>query len=305
MQKKRNIRLLIILAVLVMVTVVTAFVIQPKDQLEVDRDLFSYESTFSIDQVVIDGSESIELMVDGNTWMVNQSFEADPQRINVLFAILKQVKIRRKVAERQEESINKLFQNQGVSIKLMSNGEVLKSFKVVGDESASLTYMRLGQEEMYLVEIPGYRSYLAGIFQLDQNGWRNPLVFDLNWANLASVKVSYPEKEENGFSISFDNRKLKLNEGTFSDSLKLGNYIDDVSLLYVNDYLNHEETASYKNQENRATIIVNDIASNDHVLQIYDEVNDDEYLVRIDSSHYGLIDKQLVRRVTKPRSYFQ
>ncbi len=305
MQKKRNIRLLIILSVLVVVTVMTALLIQPKDQLGVDRDLFSYENTVSVDRVIIDGSGSIELTVNGNTWLVNNSYGADPQRINVLFAILKQVKIRRKVADRQEESINKLFENQGVLIKFMDGEEVQKSFEVVGDESASLTYMRLGEEAIYLVEIPGYRSYLAGIFQLDQNGWRNPLVFDLNWANLAYVDVRYTEKEDTGFSISFDNRRLKLNELASSDSLKLGNYIDDVSLLYVNDYLNSDEITSYQNQESRAAIVINDIASNHYVLQIYDEVNDDEYLVRIDSAHYGLMDKQLVRRVTKPRSYFQ
>ena len=295
-QRKKNIRLMITLAIMIALTIVTAMLLEPADQLDVDRDLFKVIETDKIDQVMID---DVVLTYGDNLWVVNNQNKADPQRIKVLFAILQQVKVRRKVSARQRDTIKA---GQPKEIALLDHGEVLRKIYVWGNAESGLTYMSDGDNDLYLVEIPGYRSYLAGIFQLDANEWRYPIVFDINWSNLARVQVDYPGPKDNALQIMFDNNTLIL-EGVKSDSSKLEDYVNDISLLYVNDYLTQAEVDSMANSTVRATFTISDIAGNQYYLEVYNQQGS-EYLVRIDSLEYALMDATLVKRVTKPRAYF-
>lgn len=304
MQKKRNIRLASFLSVMIVITIVTYLLVQPNDSTGVDKSLFSIENTLDITKVTFEGQSNITLEVNSNRWVVNDAYEADPQRVSVLFAILKQVSVRREVAKVNEKQVDELMDEMGVKVSLYKDKDLIQSYFVTGDESKAMTYMKFPDEESYLVEIPGYKSYLAGIFQLDENGWRNPLVFDLNWANLASVSVNYPDHSENDISIRFDDRNLIMEDMPKADSTKLGDYIDDISLLYVNDYLSKTEFSDTLLNKIQAKILVKDIAENDFLLEILDKKSAKEYLVRIDSVDYGIMESSLVRKATKPKSYF-
>ncbi|QSE97075.1 hypothetical protein [Fulvivirga lutea] len=305
MQKKKNIRLLILLVTAIIVTVITYVLVQPKSGISVNKNLFSYDQTVDINKVVFNSNPTVTLEFSRNAWVVNASYDADPQRINVLFAVLSQVSVRREVASNERSKIDSLMKGQGTKVEFYSDANVVKSFYVVGDESRGVTYMSENLETYYLVEIPGYRSYLAGIFLLDVNGWRNPLVFDLNWANLASVQVSYPQNSGNNLFITFDERTLSLEGMPKADSTKLTDLIDDISLMYVNDYLFENEVVDSLTTEISARISVTDIAKNVYTLEVYRQNGNEQYLVRKDSTDFALMEPNLVRRVTKPKSYFR
>ena len=304
MQKKRNIRLAAFLLAMIVITIVTYILVQPKDSAGIDKSLFAFDNTLDVTKVVFETGEKVTLELNANRWVVNGEYEADPQRISVLFAILKQISIRRQVAKVQEAQVDQLMNKKGAKVSIYNGEELINSFNVTGDESKSLTYMKYDDEKSYLVEIPGYKSYLAGIFQLDENGWRNPLVFDLNWANLASVSVNYPDQSINDISIMFDDRNLIMEGLPKADSSKLGDYIDDISLLYVNDYLKKSEFSDSLIANTQAGIVVRDIAGNNFTLEIFGKKSAKEYLVRIDSVDYGVIESSLIMKVTKPKSYF-
>lgn len=304
MQKKRNIRLASILMVMIAITIATYFVTGSSKSGNFDKTLFAVENTLDITKVTFGDNEEVTLSIKNNRWVVNDKYEADPQRISVLFAILKQVSVRREAAKNQAAEVGKLFDEKGIKVSLYTSEGKLKTFNVAGEDSRSLTYMNKDNEINYLVEIPGYKSYLAGIFALDVNGWRNPLIFDLNWANLASVSVNYPEKRENNITIVFDNRNLVLEGSTKADSSKLGNYIDDISLLYVNDYLDKAEVSDSLIANLQAEINIKDIAGNNYTLGIYSKRSEKEYVVKIDSVDFGVIESALIKKVTKPKSYF-
>ncbi len=307
MQRKKNIRLIVVLIVLVAVTLTTYFIQSIDSNSSIDKALFVYENTNAVDHVTIETQGSlVDLSFSNNQWTVNEKYKADPQRISVLFAILKQVSVRRKIAKSQEVEITNRFKSQGVTISLFEQGQQVKQFQVLGEEAKGLSYMaNSADQEKYLVEIPGYKSYLAGLFQLDANGWRNPLVFDINWANLVSVQAGYVDREVRNFTISFNNRDYGI-EGMEADSMKLTDFLDDVSLLYVNDYLSSDEVKPYQEVINspQAYITIKDVGRNSYSLTIFDKVKGD-YLVLIDSSDYALIQENLITRVTKPKQYFR
>ncbi len=309
MQRKKNIKLLIILGVLIVVTCGTYFLLQNEQTIDIPKDAFAYANTQAIDQIVLkQPNEEVSLNFVGNEWRVNNQYVADPQRISVLFAILKQVQVRRRVAKKQEDILASKFEKEAVKVTLYESGSKVDEFSVVGDEQQGITYMArdlaLGQ---YVVNIPGYRSYLAGMFGLDANGWRNPLVFDINWTNLQQVEVRYHNAPNNNFDVIFDNRNYAIDGMSDADSLKLIDFLDDVSLLYVNDYLSNDELSQYETQlqNELANIVIKDVGNNAYQLAIFEAINSGEYLVSVDSVNFGLMEANLVRRVTKPKAYFK
>ncbi len=306
-QKQKNIRLLTLLGILIAANAVVILLSSGSDDgLDVPRDLFSYESTETIDRVII-GPDT--LTYDGINWVVNGKYKADPQRVEVLFAIAKQVKVRRKASQAQLDSLNQLLGEKGVSVVLFSEGELVKSYKVWGDAARGMTWLREdGGDIPYLVEIPGYRSYLGGIFELDQNGWRYPIVLDINWQNLQSVSVEYPERENASFDVVFRDGNYVVDELDRTDSLRLTDFLDDLSLLYVNDFLFAEEVEAFDSlyQDQEAHIVVKDVGQNNYVVDIFSQVpGTNEILVRIDSAETGLADYGKVRKLLKPRGFFK
>jgi hypothetical protein len=303
-QRQKNIRLTGILIVLVIVTSLVWIFGGKRNTLDVPRDLFSYTETESIDEAII-GEDTLSF--DGNYWMVNGDFKADPQRVEVFFAIAKQVQVRRQASQSQMDSLNERMSREGVNVRLFQEGELVKQYQVWNNPSRGMTWMRI-EDTPYLVEIPGYRSYLGGIFELDENSWRYPIIYDINWQNLQGVSVNYPEKEEASFDISYSKGFYGINSLPQTDSLKVTDFLDNLSLLYVNDYLFQREMESYDSllDTQQANIIVRDVGQNAYVLDIYEKVpGRDEILIRIDSSQYGLADYQRVKTLLKPRSFFR
>ena len=310
MQKKRNIKLIILLVLVVLSAISAYFFTEPGDKLKVSRDIFSYNDPANVDKVVFDGHDGQHILsyVNGQ-WRIDSDHMADPQRVSVLFAILKQMRVRREVSRQQSDMVTEKFKAEGTHVKFYEGDNLVHDFHAWGDEQSSLTYLTDSPEDQaYIIEIPGYKSFLAGIFQLDKNGWRNPIVFDMNWANLSQVKVAYPKDSLKGFTVTYQDQYYNIKELTTTDSVKLTDFLDDISLLYANDFLSKKELEEYKALYSgmpQAIYSVSDVGSTRHTLEIYEELpKGKEIIGRIDSLDYAVFDIDKVRKITKPRSYY-
>lgn len=305
MQEKKNKRLLIILLVLVAATAAYYFSSGTQDHMDVDRDIFSFQHPENIDQVVFElPNDTINLQYSGQ-WQVNAQFKADPQRVKVLFAILKQVRVRRPISKQRKDSVLQAIQEKGTKVSFFSKGTEVHSLQVLGNERNGITYFKQPDtNEIYLVEIPGYRSYLGGIFTVDTNGWRDPLVFNLNWGNLQSVHFIYPQKANDSFDVLFKDGFYQVKQLQHTDTTRLFDLLDNVSRLYVNDYLSSKEVKQQSIQDTTGTVIVKDVGENNYTLEIYGENEDkNAFVVRIDSSDFALLDRNKVRQILKPRKF--
>jgi len=310
-QRKKNIKLFGIL--LLLIIVITAFSLfdTSKNALDVDRDLFAVVDATRIDKVVFNrpDQDSFSLEFTGSNWFIDNasSYQADPQRLKVLFAILKQVRVRRPVSQQREDSVSKAINERGVTATLYSGNEIEKKIMSVGDESSGITYMKLaGDEEIFIVEIPGYRSYLHGIFNVDKLGWRDPLIYDINWRNMQSVDMIYSENDNSSFRVIFDDRAYAIEGIQKTDTTKLFDYLDNVSQLYVDDYLAVEEVEKYiENTNPTISIIVTDVGNNYASLELIKELKDqNQYLIRVDSTDYALLSKNQVSPILKRKKFF-
>ncbi|MEM6522817.1 MAG: hypothetical protein AAF693_03450 [Bacteroidota bacterium] len=303
-QRSKNIKLGIVWLVLVIITVCVITFQADNDRINVAKGLFAVGDVTLIDEVILAGKEVNLLEFTNGTWILNKSYKADPQRVTVLFAILKQNRIRRKVANRLVAVVDNAFSEKGVDVQFLAGEQLIKEFKVVGLDG--LTYFNDGTES-YVVEIPGYRVDLAGIFELDNGGWRNPLVFDINWANLKEVNMIFPSRPDEQFDVIYKRRYYTIRDSQSVDSTKLTDFLDNVSLMYVKDYLSNEEALDngLDSSSPQASIVVSDVGANQYTLTIYNSINEeDEVIGLIDSTNYAIFDFNMIRKVLRPKKYF-
>lgn len=308
-QQKKNIRLLITWLLLLAATSFIYFSQGPSERVNVPRGLFAIADPSIIDRVGLASAKAENtLKFSNNVWNVNELYKADPQRVTVLFAILKQNRVRRRVAKSRQGTVDSLMALTGVDVIFYRGSKEVKKFRVAGSEDGSLSYFRQRPGENYVVEIPGYRVNLAGIFELDENGWRDPLVFDMNWTNLQEVNMLYPGRGASQFDVTYDGRSLQLQQLAEADTAKLTELLDNISRLHVREYLDPGDVEKHPGftAPVQATIVVRDIIGNFYTVEFFgQETEQQEILGRIDSTGYAVFEFNQVRRILRPKRYFE
>ncbi|MGK7391600.1 MAG: DUF4340 domain-containing protein [Candidatus Cyclobacteriaceae bacterium M2_1C_046] len=305
MQKRKNIRLMAVLAVLIIITAGTWYLLQTEDKSITEPDLFAMENVSEIDSVVLEQQDdTIILNYRNGDWQLNQIYQADPQRLTVLFAILNQVRAKRPVAEAEEEKIDSLFSQSGVNVKFYEGDKEVNNFTVAGIEQGGVTFFKK-DDEAFLVNIPGYRSYLAALFKLEPPEWRDKLIFDeVSWSNLEKVEVNYPDKED--FTIRPEGGYFEVEGLAATDSIKLLDYLDRVSLLAADKFINKQNvnTDSVLNQPPVLHIAISDIRNRPFDLQIYNYKNTLDFIAVKDSVDWMLLKRQKVQPLLKEKEFF-
>lgn len=233
--KVKNIRLSIILVALM---IIIGFLLNMgnKDQ-DIDRSIIKITNTSEIDKVISTTlAEKTELTFDGSKWLVNSTFQADPMKIKLLFAAISQISIRRQLDGEMESIITRNFE-KGHKIDFYSNDNLVRTLEVWGDPSNSLTYIRY-KDIIYLVEIPGYKTNISGHLNISEATWRHPNIFhEMAWRNLAKIEIDFPFESEKNFSIIMGDDFFKIENLVATDTTRLIDYIDYLSLIEVDEYL--------------------------------------------------------------------
>src|SRR5690606_24902587 len=179
----------------------------------------------------------IKLSYTGSRWMVNGEYPADRDMIRVLFATLQKAEPKRPVATSLQDSISDYLGKSGVKISLLMKSEGVENFIVGGNERKTETYFKKVTEDVpYVMTIPGYRVYVGGIFELDENGWRDKYVFNFNWRNFSKLEVQFRKPGDN-FTVTMDEGGVHMKELALPDTAKLNTFMDQISLLTVTEYL--------------------------------------------------------------------
>lgn len=311
MPKRNNIYLLGSLLAMSAFLVLIILFRNSSDKISVDKNLFKVADQTKIDRVVLKKSnEQIELRFDGAKWVVNNSFEADRQMIQVLFATLLQAEPRRPVAQRLRDSIHQQINTMGVGIKLFEGETLQKNFVVGGNDRKSETYYELaGDGAPYLITIPGYRVYVAAIFELNSYDWRDKRIFNFNWQNFKRLTASFAGNGKEGFAISFQNKFFGLEGNPKADTTKLNDYLDAVSLVQAVRYLPAGESAVYDSvlaTKPYYSIEVSDIANRTYRLDLFPPIKQDPaVLAKLGDGQALLITREDLIRLDRKKSHFE
>jgi hypothetical protein len=306
-QRKKNIQLLVSLSVMIL-AIALVYIFNPfNTQSSVDKTIFQIPDLEKIDRVVLQSShEKTELKFNGTKWLVN-GFDADPQLIKVLFATLKQTEAKRKAAAHQQDSLQEKFLKDGTNVSCFEGDKLIKKFWSWGDVQKSETYFGLSGEAPYLVVIPGYRVFIASVFALKQNDWRNKRLFNFNWQNIKSLEVNFSADQKQNFKASFSNGIFGI-EGIKTDTTKLDVFMDALFELRAEKILTAEQIKKYDSllmQNIAEHISITDIGNQKYELSIFPLSKGSAKLVAKRNEDVVEINPLLLREIFRTKDYFK
>lgn len=303
MQEKKNKQRLIILVILTITTIAAYFLLNREDALQVDKDVFRKLDLKTVNQVTLkSGKRNVILSLDGSRWKVNGQYEADQQMIEVLFATLLQVEPKRPIQSNRADSVALQLRNAGVEVTLQTTSGEIQQFMAGGNDKKTQAYFATPDGDVYVMHIPGYRVYAAGVFELEENGWRDKYVFGFNWRNFKSLETQFADQKEN-FSIAMQDNRVVMT-GVEADTARLNTYLDDVSLLTVDDYTEAPASDSLKNWKPLFSILVKDIGNREFPLVVYGSTENGNFRVQLKSGQWAVISPRKIAAISRSKSFF-
>jgi hypothetical protein len=309
-QDKKNIRLFFSLLTLLVATIAFYLLGNTDGRLEIDKNLFRIEDPTKINKVILESPKGkIELSYNGIAWKVNDHFDADRQLITVLFATLEQAEPKRSVSENERVEIVDRLTKEGVRVSLLEEGELKQTFYAGGNQEKTLTYFYSQDKQPYVMTIPGYRIYVASILELDENGWRDKRVFIFNWRNFRKLAVSFSADSKEDFEVVSQRNSFFDIAGMDTDTTRLNNFLDDVSLLTGDGIIPPTSFPKYDSlltSSPTMKIVINDIANRSYQLELFRVIPDDpNVLGRVNDKDVMIFDRKKIFRVAKNRTYFK
>lgn len=308
MPRGKNRLRLIMLVVLTALTLLVFWLIQPENSPVVAPDIFRVDDLSAITSVELaEDSASVSLVFDGNKWRVNNNYPADGNMIRVLFATLQQAQPKRAVARAHQDSIFNRLRNAGVKVSLFEGHELKKEFYAGGNATRTQAYFADAEtQQVYVMTIPGYRVYVSGILELDENGWRDKYVFGFNWENFKSLEAIFPQRNSENFTVSMSRDFFGIEGLPESDTTRLNNFLDDVSLITVEEYLTEPELSdSIRQVEPKVEIQVTDVGNRTYRLRLFDFGPRQEVYGLIQDTQLALFSRRKYASLLKPKSFFR
>lgn len=309
MQERKNVRLFISLLLLLAITT-AAYVLSRRDQESIiDKTIFRVGDLKSVDEVVLTSAKGVvKLKYAGGQWSVNDTYNADRNLVDVLFATLQQAEPKRPVASSLRDSLADVLAKEGINVSLHADGKMVKSFFAGGNAQKSQAYFKNDENVPYIMVIPGYRVYTSGIFELDANGWRDKRVFNFNWRNFKNLSASFPGEKNQDFTVALIDQYFKIEGMLQTDTARLNNYLDAISYLTANQFVAAGYATKYDSTAKTlpAFIIeIKDIADRSYKLTIFHPIKNDPYVLgKIGAGDLALFDRQHIASLAKRRTYF-
>lgn len=303
-QEKKNRRLLILLFFLT-TSVVFLFRFMESGPPAIDKTIFRIDDQVKIDRVetesITDGK--LVLKFEQGKWKVNDSLEADRQTIKVFFATLLQAIPKRKFPGTLPDSVMR----EAVKVKLFEGNELVKEFTVGGNPTKGETYFVNSEGAAYVMSIPGYRVYIASVFSLGANDWRDKRLFNFNWQNFKKLVATIPPQPDQSFTITFIGNFFGIEGMTKMDTTKVNDFLDAVSLAQAERYLAPGEAAAYLELIKKVPdfqIDVQDIAKRNYQLQVFISAADQKIVGKINERDLIYLNPRAFLNLQRKKDYF-
>jgi hypothetical protein len=307
MQETKNKARFVLLAVLTVTTLVVFWWIQPENRLDVDQDIFQVEDLNTISKVdLVSDASDISLAFNGSRWRVNEKYDADGNMINVLFATLQQARPKRPVINLWQDSIYRQLLKSGVKVSLYEGAALKKEFLAGGNASGTQAFFADPlSKEVYVMAIPGYRVYVAGILELPESGWRDKFVFGFNWRNFKNLEAKFSQTPSENFVVSMNGEHFGIQGLPQADTSKLNTFLDHVSLLTVDEYLYEPGLRdSLLQVKPHLQILITDIANRTYGLRVYNPGQSSQVYGIIHDSDAAILNRRKIQPILKPKSFF-
>lgn len=298
-QSKKNISLLSILIVMVLCTIIV-YNYNPYERRTTtfEKDLFSIQNAFeNISRIEING-EGISNTIEKKSsyWTVNEEYRLDASMQQVFFKLLEEISIQRALVNETAEEIKQQVLDTGVSVNIYGQNELINSFTVGGDFQALKSYFIKG-DDVYLVQLPGYQSYVAGIFEVSESDWRDRVIFDGIWQDMVSLTIDRPNQKELVFK--YEDQLLRL-QNEKADTAKVMNFVERFNYFFVDQFLPSDHIALEKKESFQEAGSITIIALDDKEnldLKLFKNPDFNAYLVHINDNEWAAIRNERMEKI--------
>lgn len=201
----KNLGYIAITLVLLVVALILYFNDSP-GTLKLRNDAFAVTDTSVVTSVRFSvGKNTVILDRSGSNWTVNGQFNARPMAVKALLGVLNGFEIGAPVSKTMKSAVTKSFEKGALSVEIESSGKVLKAYLIVEDIHSKVgSFMMLrGDDQPYLVKLPGYDGRITKLFPCNQQFWRDNIIFRYSPADILSVDVDYPANSKASFVYQF------------------------------------------------------------------------------------------------------
>lgn len=295
MMKKKNLILFAVIVLLVLTNLIFNFLPEGGSKVSFNERMFAVRDTSALNEIkIIKNGVSLLLSREDAGWELNGKYAVDEGLKNLLINILQRVNVKRPV---------KLdFQD---SILVEIDGE---SFSVSGNATKTKTYFSKDGQS-FEVEIPGYKDYLARIFELNLDQWRNRLVYNGSWRTIQSLKLSYSEDFQSDFEIRFLDKFFAVQGVISLDSSMVVDYLNQFQYLQTNERISLGRFSKYDSLAKTTPVAKLTIESINYsapeVFTIFPSLNNERFhLVKNKTGEMMIFDKPRISRILLKKQDF-
>lgn len=168
---------------------------------------FAIEDTSSITKIFLadKNNQTITLDKTQNGWLVNNSFKAREDIMQVLLETIKKIKVRAPVSRSSFENIVKSIASNSVKVEIYQGSKKPSKVYYVGgpNQDHTGTYMLLeGSNVPFLMHIEGFRGYITPRYFTNINEWRTNAIFTLKPNQIQSIQLEFPKENEKSWIIN-------------------------------------------------------------------------------------------------------
>lgn len=312
MLRKRSIFLFVVLIALMGLTLLLTTIEEKNQGIYEDEMAFAIDDVSGIDRIVMEGADiNNELVKDKGIWRIQNKYEVDPAMAQVLLQALNEIRIKRPAPRNLSKRIASDLDKRGIHVKVYENKNLISSFLAGGDlEKRESYFSNTENGDPMIVYIPGYDSYVSGIFELKETDWRNRVIFQSNWTSLQHLKVTYPDEPSNSFEIVFADNFFNMPGIDQIDTAKMMSYIELYNYVEAENYIIQEKFPNLDSLLRTTPFVqieLNDMNNKkDNLLKLFKPVHADQTILGIvGHEQMAVLKFPKVQNLIKKRSDFE
>ena len=240
---------------MLILTIVTIRLLeQETNNLGIDKKAFQLNPEVEINEVILNGQGNLNRFTysDG-FWHLNDSLLLDQSMRDVFFSVVSHLEIRRPVLASRKDSIVNILLDQGIKTTISFGGDTLLDYWVAGNRKLQVSWIMGQDHQPYQVHIPGYQSYVAGIFSVPTEDWRSRFLLNINFGLVRSIELDYAEST-NDVLLDYDNGFFTMRNSN-ADSTEIANFLDQISFLQADQFLDKEAAKTVRRSMANMTLL--------------------------------------------------
>ena len=310
----KNKRRFIVLMALIGLSLLLHFVLQGRKSTISPDISFAVADTAAVDKIVIHQKEHNNTLTKLDSgWVVNDKFKADPQIMRVLLSVLHRVRISRGSAKAQEENIVGKLRDNGNKVEIYHGNQLMESFYSGGNATKTTAYFMDDKNKNavpYVVGLPGYDSYVSGIFEIPEIDWRDRLIFASSWRSIKKLSMEYPKNPGDQFIIQFDFNFLKMPGISRLDTTKMMNYLQQFQYFQADRFVANDQEKDYDSLRHTVPFAILSIEDIDHKkshqITFYPKPNNGGLMLgALETGQLAQFDYNRIKTIFRKKSYFE